>query len=105
MVWLREVKDSMGAAIFDGGAVASNGNEGIRACSTRAPSGRSAMAGILVAVLGLQSRDVMPRTWTACRKRLKDGLGHDVPGVGLVSYTRVMLRPSRGHWIGMGGRA
>ena len=78
----------MDAAIFDGEAVAGNGNEGIQAVFHERGRAGGAMALILFDLLTVAEEDVMREPWTARRKRLEDALeGRDVAGVRLAPYT------------------
>ena len=78
----------MNAAIFDGEAVAGDGNEGIQAVFQERHRAGGAMAVILFDLLSLDGQSVMREPWTARRKRLDDALeGQDMAGVRLVPYT------------------
>jgi ATP-dependent DNA ligase len=103
MAWLRELSWPVGSAVFDGEAVAGDGNEGIQAVFHERHRPGGSMAVILFDVLELGGQDMMRAAWTARRKRLEDVLERqDAPGVGVVPYTddAPALWDT---WIGMGG--
>ena len=103
MAWLRELAWPVDAAIFDGEAVAGNGNEGIQAVFHERGRAGGVMAMILFDLLSLHGQSVMREPWTARRKRLEDALeGRDVAGVRLVPlYGRCPGLWDT--WVGMGG--
>ena len=103
MAWLRDLPWPVERAIFDGEAVAGDGNEGIQAVFHARQRAGGAMAVIVFDLLSLDGESVMGEPWTARRKRLEDALGgQEVPGVRLVPYTDDA--PGLWDtWVGMGG--
>jgi bifunctional non-homologous end joining protein LigD len=103
MAWLRDLAWPVESAIFDGEAVAGDGNEGIQAVFHERDRAGGAMAVILFDLLSLDGQSVMREPWTARRKRLEDALeGRDVTSVRLVPYTDDALG-LWDTWVGMGG--
>jgi bifunctional non-homologous end joining protein LigD len=74
MAWLRDLAWPVESAIFDGEAVAGDGNEGIQAVFHERGRAGGTMAIILFDLLSLDGQSVMREPWTARRKRLEGAL-------------------------------
>src|SRR5262245_2424627 len=81
IVWLRDVRWPVAAAILDGEAVAGDGSEGIQAVFEARNQSGSAMAFAAFDLLALDGQPVMAEPWTARRKRLEALLEVPPPGI------------------------